>query len=480
MLSDLATELASLTGYDYWLFIALLKVTLVATVFLPAISVFVMLAIWAERKVAGHIQARLGPKHVGPFGLFQSLADGIKLLCKEDLIPDGADSFLYRLAPYLAFAPVFAAFLAIPFGPQFVFENSLNVGVLYLLAVLGAEIMGVILSGWASNSKWAIYGAMREACQMVSYEIPLGMSILCAVLVAGTLNLSELSWVQGGGMHKWLVFHNPFIFAAFGIYFVASLASAKRAPFDLPESESELVAGFHTEYSGIRWSFFFFAEYSGMFVIGCIQAVLFLGGWNSPLGGLDPVYMALGYDPVFAGQVAFEAGVSGSWDAVATRLGVGGGMLGLAILNVYSASWLILKAVLVVFIHMWLRWTLPRIRIDQVLHGCVKALLPLSLVTFCGCAVWIYLLQAGGGAQANVTHLSGDVLGLQMLTQIVLTILGVLFMGVYAAVIFGAIVGRRLAPRKGMFEDVMPVGSTVAFTRGPEYVPDEDRSLASG
>ncbi|MCC6910040.1 MAG: NADH-quinone oxidoreductase subunit H [Phycisphaerales bacterium] len=486
MLSELSESLAGSLGLPYWICFVVVKVLVAAAVFLPAISLLAMLSIWAERKVAGHIQGRLGPKHVGPFGILQSLADGIKLLVKEDLVPAGADSFLFRLAPYLAFAPVLAAFLAIPFGPQFVFEAGLNVGLLYILAILGVEVMGVILSGWASNSKWAIYGAMREACQMVSYEIPLGVAILCGVLVAGTLNLVELGYLQGGGIQSWFFYQNPFIFGAFFIYFIASLAASKRAPYDLPEGESELVAGFHTEYSGLRFSFFFFAEYAGMFVVGCIQAVLFLGAWNSPLGAYDPVYAALGYDPVSVGQAFLTGSYVGitNWTELAGAMHMNGGALGIFVLNVYGMTWVIGKALLVVFIHMWLRWTLPRIRIDQVMHGCVKGLLPLSLAMLVGTAVWLALVQPAAEVQAryavttaNVAHLTGEVGSLQTLTQWILTALGVALFGFYAMVILGAIVSRRAAPRKGMFEDVMPVGSEVAFTRGPDYQSQEERSL---
>src|SRR2546421_3891571 len=262
----------------------------ILAVFIPAVMVFAMFAIWWERKVAGHMQSRLGPNRVGPIGILQSLADGIKLLTKEDLLPKDADRFLFRLAAYLAFAPVFAAFLALPWGPNFCFEPRLNVGVFWILAMLAVEVMGVILAGWASNNKWAIYGAMREAGQMVSYEIPLGISIIVGVMTAGTLNLIQLGHLQGGGIHTWLIYRNPFAFLAFFLYYVASLASNKRAPFDLPESESELVAGFHTEYSGLRFSFFFFAEYAAMFVVGGIQTALFLGGWNDPFGWIGYEY----------------------------------------------------------------------------------------------------------------------------------------------------------------------------------------------
>src|SRR5690348_12026686 len=199
----------------------------IAAGFAAMVSLIAMFCIWWERKVAGHMQSRFGPNRVGPIGILQSLADGIKLLLKEDLKPKDADGLLFRLAPYLAFAPAFAAFLALPFGPEFTFEPRLNVGVFWILAILSVEVMGVILAGWASNNKWSVYGAMREACQMVSYEIPLGISIIIGVMTAGTLNLVRLGHLQGGGIHTWLVFRNPFAFLAFFVYFVASLARSE-------------------------------------------------------------------------------------------------------------------------------------------------------------------------------------------------------------------------------------------------------------
>src|SRR5213596_638416 len=284
--------------------VLIFDLAVIFVVFVPAVMVFAMFAIWWERKVAGHMQSRLGPNRVGPIGLLQSLADGIKLILKEDLVPKDADGLLFRMAPYLAFAPAFAAFVALPFGPDFTFEPRLNVGVFWILAILSVEVMGVILAGWASNNKWSVYGAMREACQMVSYEIPLGISIIVGVMAAGTLNLVELGHMQAGGLHTWLIFKNPFVFLSFGTYFVASLASNKRAPFDLPESESELVAGFHTEYSGLRFAMFFFAEYAAMFVVGGIQAALFLGGWNDPFGLIGHFYQKFLADGNTTGLIA--------------------------------------------------------------------------------------------------------------------------------------------------------------------------------
>ncbi len=456
---------------NIWLIIAL-KFFLVATVFIGGVSLIAMGAIWAERKIAGHAQGRLGPKHVGPYGLLQSLADGIKLIQKEDLIPDGADSLLFRMAPYLAFAPVFAAFVALPFGPQLCFEGGLQNGLLYILAVLSVEVMAVILAGWGSNSKWAVYGAMREACQMVSYEVPLGLALICGVITAGTLNLVELGYLQGGGIQDWFFYHNPFIFVAFFTYFVASLASCKRAPFDLPESESELVAGFHTEYSGMRFSFFFFAEYAGMFVVGAISAFLFLGGWNSPLGPIDPLYLICGWDPIHAGEVYMSGALSQArgWNETAELLGVGS--LQLLVINLYGLFWVALKALSLVFVHIWLRWTLPRIRIDQVMYICIKVLLPLSLVLLVGTAAWVYVVpQAQGPVVEGVTlhhwgHLLGDTPIVQLATQLVLTALGLGVTGAGLLVVFKAWLDRDRAPRQSFFNEEMPVGNEIAFNPG--------------
>jgi NADH-quinone oxidoreductase subunit H len=391
------------------------SIALVAMVFLPAVMLFAMFAIWWERKVAGHIQSRLGPNRVGPMGLLQSLADGIKLLTKEDLLPRGADAILFRLAPYLAFAPAFAAFLALPFGPNMTFEPRLAVGVFWILAILSVEVMGVILAGWASNNKWSIYGAMREACQMVSYEIPLGISIIVGVMAAGTLNLVQLGHIQSGGIHTWLIYRNPFTFLAFATYFVASLASNKRAPFDLPESESELVAGFHTEYSGLRFSFFFFAEYAAMFVVAGVQTALFLGGWNDPFG-------LVGY---FYNQFLLTENVAG-----------------LLLVNLIGVGIFVIKALGLVFVQMWIRWTLPRPRIDQVLYACVKVLLPLSCVLLLGAALWQLFIpempgipwrqynpfyvndwRPAGAAGAFVTQWVLALIGIGLISMVVLWIL---------------------------------------------------------
>jgi len=401
---------------------------LIATVYVGIISLTALLGIWAERKVAGRIQSRHGPNRVGPVGLLQSIADGVKLITKEDLAPDCADKPLFRLAPYLAFVPVFAAFLALPFGPEMTFEPRLSTGVFWILAVLSVEVLGVILAGWASNNKWAVYGAMREACQMVSYEIPLGLAIVTAVLTAGTLNLVQLSHLQSGGLHTWILFRNPFVLAAFFVYFIASLASNKRAPFDLPESESELVAGYHTEYSGLRFSFFFFAEYAGMFIIAAIQTALFLGGWNDPLG-------VLGY---YHHRFLNEAG--------------GPNGVGLVLVNLAGVGIFLAKCAILIYVQMWIRWTLPRPRIDQVLYACVKVLLPLACLLLLGAAFWALVLPEVPGVPWQAYHPyapeSWVHAGGALATQVGLALLGSVGLGLIVIWIgYAFMTGRGLKQR---------------------------------
>ena len=399
-----------------------------AAVFLGVISVVAMFCIWWERKVAGHIQCRPGPNRVGPIGILQSLADGLKLLTKEDLVPPFGDRFLFRLAPYLAFAPAFAAFLALPFAPNLVAAPELNVGVFWILAMLSVEVMGVILAGWSSNNKWSVYGAMREACQMVSYEIPLGISIIVGVMTAGTLNMVELGHLQGGGIHTWLIFRNPFVFLAFFLYFIASLAANKRAPFDLPESESELVAGFHTEYSGLRWSFFFFAEYGAMFIVAGIQSSLFLGGWQDPFGILGYLFKEATHDPA----------------NINTSLLIAVNVIGAAI---FSA-----KCLTLIYVQMWLRWTLPRPRIDQVLYACVKVLLPMACVMLLGAAFWQLLVPEKQGVpwwDFNPYRLS-DWYGAtaSLVTQVLLALVGISGLGVITLwIVYSFLTGRNLKQR---------------------------------
>jgi NADH-quinone oxidoreductase subunit H len=335
--------------------------------------------IWAERKVSGRIQDRLGPTRVGgKFGWLQSLADGIKLLTKEDLMPEGADGFLFRIAPYISFCASFAALMALPFSDGWV-AVDLNVGVFFILAVMGLEVFGVILGGYASASKWSLFGSMREAAQVVSYEVPLGMCVVVPVLITGSMNLVTIGQMQEGWFWNWLVFHDPFTFITFWVYFTCALASVNRAPFDLAEAESELVAGFHTEYSGIRWSYFFMAEYGSMFTVSGLAAILFFGGWNGPI----PITSILGF------PTAAEVGDSG-WLAFLHYVGNFLGMLNF-----------IFKCTLGVLFMMWVRWTLPRLRIDQVMKLCLKYCVPIAAVMFLGATIWTYMLPGGVGLRSK-------------------------------------------------------------------------------
>ncbi|WP_339381534.1 complex I subunit 1/NuoH family protein [Brasilonema bromeliae] len=297
------------------------------------------------------------------FGWLQSLADGVKLITKEDILPDEADALLFRLAPYVSFCAGFVAYMALPFSDGWVAQD-LDSAVFFLLAVLGLEVFGVILAGYASGSKWSLFGAMREAAQVVSYEVPLGLCVVPPVVLAGTMNLTEIARQQTGGFWNWYVFHDPFTFIAFWVFFTCAIASVNRAPFDLAEAESELVAGFHTEYSGIRWSYFFMAEYGSMFLVSGLAAVLFCGGWSGPL----PIGEWLG----LTGE-----GWPGFW----------GRMLGLVNF--------LLKCSFGMVVMMWVRWSLPRLRIDQVMHMCLKYCLPISCFTLVGVSFWQLLLPAG-------------------------------------------------------------------------------------
>jgi NADH-quinone oxidoreductase subunit H len=349
-------------------------------------------AIWWERKVAGRIQSRMGPMRVGGWhGWAQSFADGVKLVCKEDIVPDAADKPLFRVAPYLAMVPALLAFICLPFGTYWIFRN-VDVALVFILAMLGVEVVGVIVAGWASNNKWSVYGAMREACQMVSYEIPMTTVLLVPVMAAGTLNLVTISNAQAGGWHTWVAFASPFTFIGFVTYFIASLANCKRAPFDLPESESELVAGFHTEYSGFRWALFFFAEYAAMFVVSGLAVTLFLGGWYS---GLPPAV--------------------GEW--FTARLGEGIISNGIKGLLIGGPVWFIAKCFFFVWVQIWIRWTLPRIRIDQVLYSCVQVMFPIALVALVGHAAWMLIPETHWVYRSFNTLLSG--IGLATLAVIV-------------------------------------------------------------
>jgi NADH-quinone oxidoreductase subunit H len=309
------------------------------------------ITVW-ERKVAGRMQSRIGPNRVGPQGWLQWLADALKLITKEDLIPADADRPMFLISPYLVFCGVFMTFMVLPFS-QLLIVADLNIGFLYLLAVTSLVVVGVIMGGWASNSKWSLIGGMRSAAQIISYELPAGLSLMVIAVMAGTLSPQEIIRQQGAMPWSWYLFHNPAALVAFFIYFIAALAEGNRTPFDLPEAESELVSGYNTEYSGFRFGAFATAEWVNLWVLGALATSLFLGGWRVPRCTPEQV----------------EASV---W------------------LQLASFGIFFVKAATLIFVTIWLRWTLPRFRIDQMMSMCWKYLVPFSLVCVVVSMAWIW------------------------------------------------------------------------------------------
>ena len=303
----------------------------IVALFIAANALFL---VWMERRVAARIQIRRGPIHVGFQGSLQTVADAIKLISKELTWPKNADKFCYWLAPVLVFSPLLCAFLIFPFSKNFILRD-LNVGFLFAFALTNISFIGIFIAGWSSNNKYALLGSMRAVAQNISYEIPLILSTMGIVLIAQTMKMTELVSLQS---HLWFVVSQPL---AFLIFFCASLAEANRAPFDIPEAESELVAGFHTEYSGMRFALFFLGEYTAIFVSSAIAATIFLGGWQGPF---------------LPGPV-----------------------------------WFVLKIYALVFVIMWVRWTFPRLRSDQLMNFAWKVLIPFAMINIFVTAVVLYL-----------------------------------------------------------------------------------------
>lgn len=368
-------------------------------------ALMAMAWVYAERKISAFIQARLGPNRVGPLGLLQSIADAIKLLTKEDVAPAIANRFLYTLAPLLVFMGAFIPFVALPFSGRLVVAN-MELGLYYILAFEAIEVIGILMAGWAPGSKWSLYGGMRLAAQLLSYEIPMGLCVLVIVVMAGSLNLAEIVRWQShdawGLAHPWIlgwaIFRSPAALVAFVLFYIGGLASAKRAPFDLPEAESELVAGYHTEYSGMRFSFFFMAEYGAMYVICALATILFLGGWYGPIP-LPGVPEGASIAGNWAGSVA-----AGAATAQMSMLAKGlflvkslmaaltaGSSLRLMAHEALSVFNLLLKTFALYFVMIWVRWTLPRVRIDQVMYLCLKVLLPFALACVIFAAIQVVL-----------------------------------------------------------------------------------------
>ena len=312
-------------GWPGWIADAIWMV-LMAAIVTVFIMLTVLILVWLERKISGDIQSRVGPNRVGGrFGLLQTAADALKLLMKEDLIPDGADRAVFILAPFVVFVPTLLVFMVIPFSDRWIVKD-LNLGVLFVVAVSAFPTIGLIMAGWASNNKYAILGALRAAAQSLSYEIPLLMAMVCVVVAAGSLRVGDIVEAQRGG--HWFILRFP-LQLAFLLYFITSMAEVNRVPFDLPEAESELVAGYHVEYSGMRFAFFFLAEFAHLFFVSAFCVTLFFGAWEGP--GLPPVV------------------------------------------------WFLIKSYALVIAIIWIRWTVPRLRIDQIMSFAWKLLVPVGL-----------------------------------------------------------------------------------------------------
>ncbi|MGI9166431.1 MAG: NADH-quinone oxidoreductase subunit NuoH [Pyrinomonadaceae bacterium] len=334
-----------------WPFI---QIGLVVTI----VAGWVAYATYLERKISAFMQARLGPMRVGPWGLLQPIADAIKLLTKEDFIPDKADRGIFFIAPYIAVAAAFIVLAVIPFAPDWGVITDINIGLLFVMAVSSVGVLALILAGWSSNSKYALLGGLRSSAQMVSYEVAMGLSLVGALMFSRTLSLSGIVSAQGLDS-VWYVFYQP---VGFLIFLVSGIAENNRAPFDLPEAESELVAGFHTEYSGMRWSLFFMAEYAAMVVVSAVAVTVYLGGWYFPI--VHRLTEAKGYHNLYV---------------------------------IVSLLVFILKVLGVLYLYFWLRWTLPRFRYDQLMDIGWKWLIPSSLINIGLSALAIFLVQALDG-----------------------------------------------------------------------------------
>lgn len=334
------------------------------------VAVFTLFGVYAERKLSAFIQDRLGPTEVGKYGLLQTIADIIKLIQKELIIPAAADKVLFLMAPLIIFVAVYLGFAALPWAPGLV-PARINIGLYYILAIISIETLGILMAGWGSNNKYSILGAMRSAAQIISYEIPAGFALISVVMIAQSLDLQTISLQQGvlshektkflgfwdvsatGGILSWNIFRAPHLIIAFVIYFIASLAESNRAPFDIPEAESELVAGFHTEFTGLQFALVFLAEYAMMFLVSMVGVILFLGAWNTPLPNIGVVRLA-------------------DWTT-----GTGWGIL-----------WIGTKTLALIAVQMWIRWTLPRLRVDQLMNLCWKVLTPLAFICMLISGIW--------------------------------------------------------------------------------------------
>jgi NADH-quinone oxidoreductase subunit H len=361
--------------------------------FLPFILIYTILVVYAERKISAFMQDRLGPMEVGYYGILQTVADLLKLLQKEDIVPASANKRLFQLAPFFIFVPIFLGFSMLPVTPGWS-APALSSALYFIFAIISLDVIGIVIAGWASNNKYSMLGTIRSAAQIISYEVPLTLSVLCVCILSQTLDLQEISFQQGilintnddavsqtnylfgikqlgidvtmnGGFLTWNIFRMPVLFFAWIIFFIASLAESNRAPFDLPEAESELVAGFQTEYSGFRWAVIMLAEYAMMLLVSFVGVILFWGSWNTPLPDIGTLQLA--------------QWTTGTHDTFG--------------FHAWGIFWLVLKTLLMVCLQIWVRWTFPRIRIDQLTSLSWKYLTPCSLLLLVICALWKLLLS---------------------------------------------------------------------------------------
>jgi len=337
--------------------------------FLPLLLLFTVLAVYAERKISAFIQDRYGPMEVGYYGLIQTVADLLKLIQKEDIVPLKADKKLFLIAPIVIFIAIFSGYAVLPITPTWS-GAPVSSGVFFLLAIVSLDVIGLLMAGWGANNKYALFGALRSVAQIISYEIPVGLSVLAVVMTCQTLDLYEISFQQGifannldatvygfelnriGGFMAWNIVKSPILLLVFLVFFIATLAESNRAPFDLPEAESELVAGFHTEYSGFRWAIVMLSEYGMMLLSAILGVVLFLGSWNTPFPNIGTVALA----DWTSGSVGYISG------------------------SIWAIFWLLSKSFVLVAIQMWVRWTFPRVRMDQLMNLSWKYLTPLALL----------------------------------------------------------------------------------------------------
>lgn len=367
-LSQFLSEINGLLGINVpFVVFSVLSAVIVLLLFAMPVGGF---CTYLERKVSADFQERIGPNRLGPLGLLQFFADGIKMFLKEDTITKHADKTIYNLAPSLVMAGSLGAFATIPFANN-VLGANLDIGIFWAMALGSIVSLGILLGAWSSDNKWSLLGGMRGAAQIVSFEIPLGIAILSVVTVTGTLSMHGIvqgqAWLTPGGQgHFWNVIHNPFVFVNFFVYFIASLAECNRVPFDLPEAESELVSGFNTEFSGMRFGLYALAEFCDVILFACLATAIFLGGWHLPLVDLSKLHVSIT---------------------------LAGADLSPLIQALIMIAVFIAKASVIVFVVMWLRWTLPRLRVDQLMAVCWKYLIPISFFNLLGSALWVWVFK---------------------------------------------------------------------------------------